>query len=576
MLSKKMRIFIKLILCITSLAFVSNINAVEISPDNIDYKKKLTASGGLSFNNTFYAGSDSLIKRDPYVYTLCGSLNLNYMGVDMPFSFALSNTSKEYTQPFNRFQIAPKYKWVRLYLGSASMTFSPYTLAGHDFTGVGVELTPRNWYFGAMYGRFLKAIEYDPLIENINDVSYKRMGYSAKVGWNGSGTSVNATFFHAKDDVNSLEYAVPDEADLHPKENTAISGYIRQSFLTDFFIQAEYAFSLYNSEIRTAEGAPAAGSTFLDKLFNRRGNDRFVDALNASAGYAGKVWGLSLCYERISPYYQTLGGYYFTDDKEDYTIAPYVKFLSGKLNFNGKLGFEFNNLNNLKSNDNRRVVGSLTGSFSDGKHWTTSLSYSNFTNYTKYKKTAYPYYVDQLDTLNYYQVNQTWTGLVSYAWGDTLRTQSVSLSGNYNYGNQEAGNTSFSEQTIMGGSLNFSQVFIPTRISWGSFFSANRADASSIETLYWGPGLNAGWSDKSGAFSVSGQIAYNVNNLNGQLYSSLLNSGINANYSLKQIDEKLGKHTVTASLGLTNWLKSEAKTKNDFEFLATLNYSVTF
>ena len=90
-----MRIFVKLILCITSLAFVSNMNAVEISPDNIDYKKKLTASGGLSFNNTFYAGSDSLIKRDPYVYTLCGTLNLNYMGVDLPFSFAVSNTSKE-------------------------------------------------------------------------------------------------------------------------------------------------------------------------------------------------------------------------------------------------------------------------------------------------------------------------------------------------------------------------------------------------------------------------------------------------------------------------------------------------
>lgn len=554
----------------------ADMKAVEISPDAIDFKKGLTVGGGLSFNNTFYHGSDSLIKRDPYVYTLCGSINFNYAGISLPFSFALSNTSSEYTQPFNRFQIAPQYKWVRLYLGSTSMTFSPYTLAGHDFRGVGVELTPGNWYIGAMYGRFLKAIEYDPIEENINDVSYKRMGYSAKVGWNGTSTSVNATFFHAEDDESSLEYAVPAEADLHPKENTAVSAYIRQALFKYFFVQAEYAFSLYNSDIRTAEGAPAVGSTFLDKVFNRRGNDRFVDALNASAGYAGRVWGVSLCYERIAPYYQTLGGYYFTDDKEDYTIAPYVKLLKGRMNLSGKLGFEFNNLNNLKANDNRRIVGMVNGSFSDGKHWTTSLSYSNFSNYTKYKKQAYPYYVDQLDTLNFYQVNQNLSGMVGYNWGDTIRTQGVSGSASYQFGNQEKGNVSLAKQNIWSASLNFSQNFLKRRLNWGAFVSMNYADASQMENLYWGPGLNGGWNNKSGVFNVTASIAYNVNDVNGERYSSLLNSNAGFSYSLKMIDKKFGNHAINGNVGLTNWLESNGRTKNDFELLATLCYSVNF
>lgn len=552
------------------------LSAVEITPDAIDFKKGLTASGGLSFNNTFYSGSDSLIKRDPYIYTLCGNLNLNYMGVDLPFGFALSNTSKSYTQPFNRFQIAPQYKWVKLYLGSTSMTFSPYTLAGHDFRGVGVELTPNNWYVGAMYGRFVKAIEYDPLQNNLETVAYKRMGYSAKVGWTGSSTDVNATFFHAEDDKNSLDYAIPAEADLHPQENTAISAYLRQKFCKYFFVQAEYAFSLYNSDIRTAEGTKAEGSSFADKLFGRKGNDRFVDALNASAGYQGEHWGLSFCYERIAPYYQTLGGYYFTDDKEDYTIAPYVKFLQGKLNLSGKLGFEFNNLNNMKANDNRRVVGSVSAAFADGKHWTSSLAYSNFSNYTKYKKTAYPYYVDQLDTLNYYQVNQNLTGTVGYNWGDTLRAQGVNVSASYQYGNQEAGDKSLAKQNIWSTSLNFNQNLNRQRISWGTYLSANYADASQMESLYWGPGLNGGWRDKKGQLNVNANVAYNVNDLNGTRNSSLLNSSLGATYTFNQIDKKYGNHSVNASLGLTNWLEKNSHTQNDYEFLATLVYSVNF
>ncbi len=556
--------------------FSVNLYSVEISPDAIDFKKGLTVSGGLNFSNTFYNGSDSLIKRDPYMYTLCGTMNLNYLGVDLPFSFALSNTSKEYMQPFNRFQIAPQYKWVRLYLGSTSMSFSPYTLAGHDFRGVGVELTPDKWYIGAMYGRFLKAVEYDPIENNLDDIAYKRMGYSAKVGWNGGNTNVNATFFHAKDEENSLEYGVPIEANLHPKENTAISACVQQKFLKYFLIQGEYAFSLFNSDIRTADGLEAQGSTFMDKMFGKKGNDRFVDALNAQIGYQGPVWGLSLCYERVSPYYQTLGGYYFTDDKEDYTLAPYVRLWKGKINLNGKIGFEYNNLNNMKANDNRRVVGSVSASFADKKHWTSTISYSNFSNYTKFKKTAYPYYVDKLDTLNYYQVSQNLNSMVGYNWGDSIRSQSVTLSACYQYANQEAGNKSVAKQNIWSSNLNFGQSLPKKRINWGSFLTANYADASMMESLYWGPGVNGGWTDKGGLFNTNASIAYNVNNLNGSLHSSLLNTNVSCNYNIKQFGEKLGKHNVTATFGLTNWLKNNGKTKNDYEFLATLNYSVSF
>ncbi len=559
------------------LLMVQALHAVEISPDNINFKQKPTVSGGLSFNNTFFSGSDSLIKRDPYMFTLCGSLNVNFFGVDLPFSFALSNTSKSYSQPFNRFQIAPKYKWVRLYLGSTSMTFSPYTLAGRDFRGVGVELTPSNWFIGAMYGRFAKAVEYDPLTENLSNVSYKRNGYAAKVGWNGAKTSVNATFFHAQDDRESLEFYVPVEADLHPQKNTAISACVRQSFLKSFFVQAEYAFSVYNTDIRLLEDMEAGGSSFASKFLGKKANDRYVDALNAQLGYQSKMWGLSFCYERIAPYYQTLGGYYFTNDREDFTLSPYVRLAKGKLNLNGKIGLERNNLDDMKANDNKRIVGSASASFSGGKGFVASLSYSNFSNYTKFKKRAYPYYVDQLDTLNFYQVSRSFNAMVGYGFGDTTLTHNISLSSSYQFGNSEAGNVSTSKQNIWSGSANYGQTIMSNGINWGAFFSLNHVniELTEMKSLYWGPGVNGGWSSKNGVNTYL-SVAYNQNTNNGIKNSSLINSNIGASWSIKGIDKKFGSHVLSANAGLTNWLKSDVRLNRDYEFLATLNYSVNF
>ena len=60
------------------------------------------------------------------------------------------------------------------------MSFSPYTLSGHEFLGGGVELTPDKipFKFSAMYGRLQKATEPDTLS---GDPSYKRMGGGFKV-----------------------------------------------------------------------------------------------------------------------------------------------------------------------------------------------------------------------------------------------------------------------------------------------------------------------------------------------------------------------------------------------------------
>ena len=105
----------------------------------------LTSNGGFSLSQiSTYMPGDTTGRADPYTYYLAGNVSFNLFSVvNVPLSFAYTNNrmSREASLPFNRFSIAPSYKWVKLYAGYSSMAFSPYTLAGQGVYGGGVELT---------------------------------------------------------------------------------------------------------------------------------------------------------------------------------------------------------------------------------------------------------------------------------------------------------------------------------------------------------------------------------------------------------------------------------------------------
>lgn len=545
--------------------------------DAISRSKGVKFSGGLNFANTFYAGNSDMILRDPYLYYLTGNLNVNLYGIDLPFSFAYSNTGKSYTQPFNRFEFAPKYKWVKLRFGSTAMDFSKYTLAGHRFSGVGAELTPGKWNISAMYGRLLKAIEYKPELNNLSTVSYKRMGYGLKAGYADKGDELNFIFFSAKDDAGSLKYYVPDESDLHPQQNTTLSLMGKKSFLKCFFVQAEYAFSLYNSELRNVSGETMKTSNFLDKLFNKKGNDRYLDAFNAAAGFQNTVWGVSLGYERVAPDYQTLGGYYFTNDVEIFKLAPNVNLWKGKLRINGSIGFEYNNLDKQKANNTRRTVGSANVSFTPNEAWNATVGYSNFSTYTKYKPTAYPFYVDNLDSLNFYQVTQTFNGTLSYAFGKKEKLMNTVMAmASYQSGGSRVGNVQGDFSDFLTMMFSFGEQWIPSNLSWAAFMSVNYAEATYLQSLYWGPGVSLSKGFLKNTLSAALTCNYNQNKTDGTKSVSLLNSSLSMQYALQGIDKKFGKHSFSLNSGLTNFFKTNENQQRKYEFLTTLTYNLRF
>src|SRR6187551_476853 len=126
--------------CIVLISVVSPLFLKGQNLESIGKEKPLTVNGGISLNQIFYGSSGIESRRDPYSYFASGNINFNLYGWSVPVSFSLSNQNVTYQQPFNQYGIHPTYKWATAHIGYASMSFSPYTLSGHLFNGIGVAL----------------------------------------------------------------------------------------------------------------------------------------------------------------------------------------------------------------------------------------------------------------------------------------------------------------------------------------------------------------------------------------------------------------------------------------------------
>ena len=170
-------------------------------------KKPFKISGSISANATQF-NSTPKQSRQSFTYQLSGSVNLSlYELLNIPISFNLNNYGAKFSYPSlpNRLSLHPSYKWVRAHIGDVSMSFSPYTLNGHQFTGAGIELTPGRWQISAMGGRLLRRVDADSLNPSIRP-NYERWGYGAKVRYEADKFALGGTVFTAKDIMSNISF----------------------------------------------------------------------------------------------------------------------------------------------------------------------------------------------------------------------------------------------------------------------------------------------------------------------------------------------------------------------------------
>ena len=522
-----------LLLTMVSVNQAQNIQ-IESIKDMFGKGNLLKLSGGFSANSVLNVGDEQA--RDPFAYYLNGNINLNIYGqVNLPFSFSLTNSGSSYKLPSspNRLSLHPSYKWTTGHIGDVSMTFSPYTLSGHMFTGVGVEMNPDGWEIGAMYGRLLKAVEYDETQTSFLP-TYKRMGPGFKVAKNSNKYKIGINIFNAKDDKSSLVIQ-PDSFGITPMENLAGSIQFLVKPVQFIEVGGEYGVSLLTTDL----WAPEEERDGLVGIWSGSNvTSTSYHAIRLHMDYVSENSRLGIAYERIDPNYRTLGAYYFTNDIENITFNLYQAFLENKLNVTASVGYERDDLEKTKASTSSRVVGSFSVAAMFSERINANLSYTNFQTHTNVRSVFellnQENQLDQLDTLNFVQLSQSANLNVNII---TKQNEAQLHNLNTNISYQDAANKQGgvfqpgSVSDMMNFSTAYAVSFLKKGITVNGAVNVNNSKLFSGNTLAWGPTMGASSRFFKKKVMVSGSLSYNTISFEGERQNEVCMFRFNSSYS---------------------------------------------
>lgn len=541
--------------------------AQDVDLENF-YKPNFKVTGNVNANMMYYtSNADTQNSREPYTYLLSGSLNINAFNFSVPLFYSITNQGNNlgYTAPFdfNRLSIMPKYKWVKAYIGNVSMTFSPYTLNGFPFKGVGLELTPRSPFkITLMGGQLLKAVSEENASGGIP--VYQRFGYGAKIGFDQPQYKIGWIGFYVKDNVNSLN--ITNDKGVTPKENFVNSLIFSTTLMKNLNFNVEYALSVLTDDSRSKK---LSGGNFRDKLFSSKESTSFMNALNVNFDYNIQKSTIGLTYERIDPNYNTLGALYFNNDLENIALRFARPFYQDKITVSTSLGYQRDDLAKAKKQDTKRVVGSVNMNYRATDQLNITGSYSNFSTYTNKKLDQFELInnpnVVQSDTLDYRQLSQNANVNMSYAFG---KKRNQNLNFNYSIAGQanEQGGVIRKGQasTIQNYNLAHSVSFIETKIALNSSlnYTSNEVGQNDNSSV----GASVGASKKLFKDKLNTNFGFLYNNSQGNSNSSSV-FGVKFNNSYVLLEQH------NFNMSIISMLRSSSNAKKFNDLTATLNYS---
>lgn len=521
-------------------------------------KKPFKISGSISANATQF-NSTPKQSRQSFTYQLSGSVNLSlYELLNIPISFNLNNYGAKFSYPSlpNRLSLHPSYKWVRVHIGDVSMSFSPYTLNGHQFTGAGIELTPGRWQISAMGGRLLRRVDADSLNPSIRP-NYERWGYGAKVRYEADKFALGGTVFTAKDKMSNISFDT-DALGIYPKENIAIGLEGSLSIIKDLKLSLEYCLSIMQRDLRVKEKS-------------------YYHAFKADLAYSFLGNTIGIGYERISPDYETLGAYYFNNDYENFTINYSRNFFENKMGIALSGGVQRDDLSGQKQEKNKRFVGSANINFTPSEKFSASVSLSSYQAHRNIKSSfdyineRTPY--ENLDTLRFTQLNNSIDMNLNWRLRNS-ETQAHIISANASY--QEAADKQ--GRYIMPGNLtrfmnlgaNYGIDFTPLDFSVTAGINASNNYASRKNVLTIGPTLTCSKHLFKKALTTGLTLSFNQTQEAGRKLATIYNVRWHANYRF------LKRHGLNASVAYQHRSLSEVTLTNSSSLTSQISYSYSF
>lgn len=521
-------------------------------------KKPFKISGSISARATLFSSQPSEA-RQSFTYQLTGSVNLSlYELLNIPLSFNLNNYGANFSYPSlpNRLSLHPSYKWAKAHIGDVSMSFGPYTLNGHQFTGLGVELSPGRWQVSAMAGRLLKRVDADPNIPSLQ-VGYERWGYGLKTRYEGSTFALGGTVFAARDRDGRISFDI-DALGIYPKGNIALGLEGSLSLIKDLKLSLEYGLSRMQQDLRSAEVS-------------------YYHALKADVSYSFLGNTLGVGYERIDPGYATLGAYYFNNDYENLTLNYSRSFFDSKLSLALSGGLQRDDLMGQKQEHNKRFVGSAQVGFTPSEALSASVSLSSFQSYRNLKSSfdyinaRTPY--DNLDTLQFTQLSHSLDADISWRLKQSeAQTQTLSATLSYQEAADRQGRYIQPGQLTrfmnLGTSYSLDLSALDLTLTGGFNVSNNYADRKAVLTL--GPSLSLAKRFLKKQLRTGLSLSYNETQEAGHRLAQVYNLRATAGYRF------WGKHGLNASVAYQGRKFRHAVSSPRSSFTSELSYSYSF
>jgi hypothetical protein len=502
----------------------------------------LIVNGTFSLNNVLTAMTQGQ-NPQPYSFVASGNLMLTVKGYKLPFSFTYSNWKFSNSNPsfrFNKFSFQPKIKNLGLTLGTGNMTFSPYTLNGFQFNGIGGEKTFKKFKIQAMVGNFMEAIREDTA-GNLTP-SFKRWGTGLKVGYTNNNKKLGMSVFYSTDDKNSIPVPEKDEnRAIRPKENLAISfdgGFPLAKQLT---WEGEIATSVITEDMSINDTYGMSQNPLIKLLKSHNTTTKIYGAMKSNLNYIiGEDGLIGLGYERVQPNYHTLGAYYFTNDFENITINAQHR---GKVNIGLNTGMQYDNLNNKKGSSSGRMVVASNLNFKVKENMDFMMTYSNFQSFTfirtGFERINQATLYENIDTLSFSLLSQNAMMNVNYALTkDTAHPQTLSANLNYMESDNRSRGTTITPQLnngskFLNGAVNYSIGFVQKdlTLSAGVNFSHNYGGVFKTTTI--GPVLSAAKNLFDKKVNTTAMLAYNLSK-SEQISQHILTLNFSANTTLKK------------------------------------------
>ncbi len=569
---------------ISSQSFGQAVNLNDLS----QFKKQIhnapfyTIKGNVS-SSLIYTGGANLGINQSVLWSASGNLDLTILNkIKVPVFLNLSTAGIGYKLPQSpsRFNFKPNYKWVKAHIGSSNMTFSPYTLNGHLFSGFGIELEPpkKHVKIAAMYGRLQRAVAYDSNNVNYRSAAYERFGYGAKVEYERDKYNVGMSVFSAKDRYGSL-FNKPDSIGVIPQQNFVVSYSLVLKPSKGLLLNSEFATSLFTSDIRTELIAQTTFNNIRHFNYAYRSATKKNNAFKIQLGYNIKKTVIGFMLERIDPGFQSLGAYFINNDLENFAFNMSRIFLNNKLTIAANFGTQQDNLKHTKTSTSNRFLGALNIMYNPNEKLFNSFNYSSFKSYMYVQpqlqtlsQLALAQY-QNLDTLNFKQVSENAVYNLNY---NIKSSELISKTLNFNVNYQNATNVqtgSLTPSSYLGtkyynSAIAYLYAIKSLGLKFNVVYNLNLStQGGKSNTITNGPTLAAFYSLLNKKMNFGATLSYN--------HTSLVPSNKIVNTFINRIsaDYKLKNNTIRLDLMIQNRKGTGLSTVNT---MGNLSYNMSF